>query len=176
VIGCENARRLLAGRLDGDLGPAEVRDLETHLNGCSDCREIASGLEVVASGLLRLPAETLPDDDFERVLARTVGKAAFASRRAATRRSFFLAAAAAVLAAAVLIPFALRESTPAEPTAAEIDRATRDARMVLAMASHALRSGETAARERVIGREVSPALRRVPVRWSHVSGPRRNGV
>ena len=194
MIGCEAARRLMDLRLDGEIGPAEAIELEVHLNGCTSCREVASGLEAVAAGLLRIPLEKMPDEDFRAVLDRTVGvrssragslggsqagsAGAVPGARASRRRSY-LALAAAVLAATLLVPFAIWYLTPSDPanlTAAEVDEAAREARMVLAVAAKAVRSAETTARDRVIGGEVSPAIRHVPVRWNQVAPSRRNGA
>lgn len=179
MIGCETARRLLNERLDGEIAPAEALDLEVHLSGCPDCREVASGLEAVTAGLQRLPLERMPEGDMEAVLARTVGDGASPARsedRWAWRPGVILSAAAAVLAFALIAPFILRSTAPAEPTTAEVEQASREARMVLAVAARAMRSAETAARDRVIGGEVSPALQHVPVRWGQVASHRSNGA
>ncbi len=181
MIGCETARRLMDDRLDGEIGPVAIIDLEVHLGGCPACREIVSGLETLASGLSGLPLETMPDEDVDAVLARTIGRRTASdpetmrSRASFRRPRLVVAAAAAVLATAVVVPLVLRQFVPVEPSTAEVEQAAYEARMVLAVAARAVRSAETV-RDRVIAREVSPALRRVPVRWSQVAFPRRNGA
>ena len=198
---CESARRWMHERLDGDISASDALDLDAHLRECAECREIAAGLDGVVLGFGNLPLETMPDDDLANVLRRTVGAAHDmsmsdetnpaaneADRRSSEARgrlvrphrwrirSAYVIAAAAMLAAIAIVPFAFRQSAPPEPSAAEVETAAQEARMVLALASRAVRSAESTARKRVIADEVAPALKHVPVRWHRDSAPRRNGV
>lgn len=184
-------------RLDGEIAAKDAIDLEVHLRECSACREIASGLEGVVYGLSHLPTEAMPEDDLQSVLRRTVGAArdrsasSFVPKDVAARandaigrsgarrwtvRSRYVLAVAAMLAALAIVPFAFRQVAPPEPSSAEVEAAAQEARMVLALASRAVRSAESAARNRVIKREVAPALKHVPVRWHHDPPSRRNGA
>ena len=65
------------------------------------------------------------------------------------------------------------------PTEEEIRKAAEDVRMVLALASRAVRRSERAAVERVLAGEVAPALDRIMVDWPAAGSKTekgRNGV
>ena len=52
-----------------------------------------------------------------------------------------------------------------EPTAEEVARAAEETRMVLGLTARALRDARQVAVKDVLADEVSPALRKVPIRW-----------
>jgi hypothetical protein len=64
-----------------------------------------------------------------------------------------------------------RAATPAAPTPAELAQAERDARLALAVAAQALRVTEDTTLHRVLGGEVSPVLRKIPVRFGKTGEP-----
>jgi predicted anti-sigma-YlaC factor YlaD len=164
VIRCEDARRLLDSRLDGEIGPVEDHELARHLDGCPSCRDVAAGLDLVSAELRNLAPAPLPDDAFLEVIERTVGSA----RRGEAERSAFRRvvpwvglAAAAGLAAFGLLRVAGPPPSP-EPSPLEVARARQEARAVLSLASGAVRTAESTARSRVLAGAVAPALRHLP--------------
>ena len=66
----------------------------------------------------------------------------------------------------------------AEPTPEELQRAEAEIRLVLNRTAAALRQAERAAVRDVLGGEVSPALRKVPIRWPDTAAQQdwRNGT
>jgi anti-sigma factor RsiW len=173
AFGCTDARE--AVHLSLDAGPMDAgakQRLEAHLRDCAACREFASEMRVLQDGLRSLPELTLPDDVLDEVWSLTTR-----SRRAPVRvRPWHLAAAAAAVLVMVLGGVWLRNgSAPAGPTDAELERAAREARMVLQLASQALRRTEQAVVRDVMTDEVSRALRRVPVQWPERSAVQRRG-
>lgn len=165
---CDRYRGWIHSRIDGDLDADAARELRAHLGSCASCRDEATSLEMVAVGLRDLRPETMPDAAFEAVLAHTSGSSRgrvvpFVRRRAAW---IGLAAAAAVVVAAILVPS--WRGGPVGPTPEETARARQEAQMALAIAAKALRRAETAG-DRVLTDEVSPALKRIPIRWRHVA-------
>jgi anti-sigma factor RsiW len=82
---CKLTRRLLHERLDGDLGPAEVRWLEACLADCPACAEYAARLTEAVS-LLRA-AGPVPTPEYlpRRIRSAATRTAAVALARAARR-------------------------------------------------------------------------------------------
>lgn len=172
--GCTRFVDLLHARLDGELAEGDARELIAHLETCTACRELASGFDATRESLRGLAFEPMPEADFQAVLDRTVRSESrvvpFRSRRARVFAGVGLASAAAALAAALIVPM-YRSSHPSD---AEVAKARQDALRALAIAGRALKRAETAGNAVVID-EVSPALRRVPLRWDRLAEePRRN--
>lgn len=159
--GCTRFVDLLHARLDGELAEGDARELIAHLETCTACRELASGFDATRESLRGLGHRTVRSES--RVVP-------FRSRRARVFAGVGLASAAAALAAALIVPM-YRSSHPSD---AEVAKARQDALRALAIAGRALKRAETAGNAVVID-EVSPALRRVPLRWDRLAEePRRN--
>jgi hypothetical protein len=156
MTGCAEARSALHAWLDGSAKPA---DLAAHLERCPACREIEADLSLLVRELRSLPPIGFPDERLEQVWIRTT--------RASGRRRLWPwgLAAAAVLALVAVGVGLLRENAPASPSEAELRRAAAEARYALRLTAETLRRAERAAVRDVLTREVSPALRRVPIRW-----------
>ena len=169
---CARFEDLLHARRDGELGDAESRELEGHLASCDRCREIASSLESAREALRGIAFEPMPEADFQAVLDRTVrseGKVV-PLRPRRPRLYAGLGLAAAVIAAAVIVPLVVSRNQGPSPR--EIAHAREDALRALAIAGRALKRAETAGNAVVTG-EVSPALRRVPLRWDRLADDSR---
>lgn len=92
---CELARGLLEAYLDGELGRAEARELEAHVDGCAECRAVLDRLDALRRAL-REPA--LRAHAPEQLRAR-IRDAASAAPRARRRPGALLRHAAALLLA-----------------------------------------------------------------------------
>jgi hypothetical protein len=158
---CLRARRAIHRRLDGEpvAAPAD------HLAGCSDCRALAVDLETIRTALRSVAARQVLDGAaLEQVWARTtLAELRAAPGRGRGRRGALLVAAALLAAAFGL--WLLRPAVPAEPSRAELERAAAQTRLVLGLTARALERTRRAAVGGVLGGEVSPALRRVPIDW-----------
>lgn len=113
--------------LDGELGDADGRPLESHLESCASCREGAHRLAVVHRDLLRRAAlaEIRARDPVPALLARACWERARARRRVRRvepRRPW--AAAAAAIAAAVLLGLALSKRAPAPSSSGSVPAPT----------------------------------------------------
>ena len=176
---CARFVDLLHARLDGEIGRADALEVEGHLASCASCRELADSFESAREALRGMAFEPMPEEDFQAVLDRTVRASAaveppkvvpFRPRRARVLAGLGLAAA--VVAAALIVPVLVSRSS--KPSPAEVAQAREDALRALAIAGRALRRAETAGNAVVTG-EVSPALRRVPLRWDRLAeDPRRS--
>ena len=67
----ERFRNLLSDYLEGSLAPADLRELELHLEGCRDCSSAAAALRETLSELRAFPRLEVPPHFTSRVLART---------------------------------------------------------------------------------------------------------
>jgi anti-sigma factor RsiW len=167
--GCDQAREAIHRRLDADLMEATDLDrLQAHLVACESCRELEQELKTIQSGLRGLPTMKLPDEVLERVFQET--------ERAPShpKRPMWALIAAASLVVALGGWWAV-EQRPSGPTDAELVRASQEARLVLKMASDALKRTERTAFHDVVAGELGGALRRAPVEWPGTSGGQRRG-
>lgn len=166
---CDLSPAAIHRRLDGDpVEQAELSRLEAHLTGCERCRELDEELRAIQEGLRALPAPEFPEDAFERVLRQTAGKVSRA----------WLPAWAAVAAATLIVALAgwwATQPSQRGPTDAELARASQQARLVLKLASDALKRTERVAFHDVVGDELGAALRRAPVDWPDTSAGQRRG-
>ena len=95
----------------GVLGPDEVREVEEHLRGCADCRQVLAELREMTTLLGEVPPEAFldgPPDDGDLMLQRTLRAAraadtAIPALRPSKRLRWVPAVAAAVLIAAVAL-------------------------------------------------------------------------
>lgn len=172
---CLHIREAIQERMDGPIAAELQVAIEAHLLRCSGCREAQQGLVAVRRSLEALESPPLPQEALDGVWSRTV----LASKQAApVRMRLFgldwrvVAAAAAVLVTLLLLPALRRPApTPNDYAPADLSRAAQDARRVLALTAQALRKTESAARDRVLAGEVSPALRRIPIGWPQKPAP-----
>ena len=61
VMKCETMQERLTARLQGELTPVELEELETHLAGCAECAAEAASLEELWRGLAE-PGERVPTE------------------------------------------------------------------------------------------------------------------
>jgi len=180
-MSCEDARERIHRLLDGELMDAVRRqELDDHLDSCADCRRARAELGSMQSALRTLPEIPFPDAALRDVWARTSrGRAARPAVRARGWLDWRPAAAAAALALALWAAWDFGR-VRTEPTPEEVARAAEETRMVLGLTARALREARQAVVQDVLAEEVSPALRRVPIRWPGEAGAERresgNGV
>ena len=178
---CAEAREVMQELMDGPVAAVRRAALDEHLARCADCREVRQGLDTVRTGLRALTEIPLPGDALDEVWARTIDARPHESRVAAwTPR---LAAIAAVAASLLLVVLAVQWSSQlppqptvrvaktVEPEAVRIEQARQDAKRVLEITAVALARSEQVAFERVLGGEVSPAIRRIGIQWPERSAP-----
>jgi anti-sigma factor RsiW len=180
-LSCESARGLIHRLLDGELMDVVRREeLEDHLASCTACREARQELGAVQDALRDLPEFPMPDMALQEVWKRTTRSGpATESGRGKARSYWRPAVAAAALALALWAAWSAGE-VRSKPTPAEVARAAEETRMVLGLTARALRDAQQAAVKEVLVDEVSPALRRVPIRWPGATNKKRrastNGV
>lgn len=165
---CTRAQEAIQARVDGDLGAADSLALARHLERCAACREYEDGIEQVRRALRDLPQTPFPDDALAEVWARTSGPppaSAEMPRRSRWRGFAAIAAALVVMSVAVWLGLGTRQPAPEGPTDAEVARAAEEARMVLALASGAIKRTERTAIREVFTDRVSPTLQKIPLRW-----------
>ncbi len=172
---CAAARRLVHAAADGEIDAAGRTQLDAHLAGCAECRAFRDEIDELAAALAGLDDPALPDEDLAAVFARTVDAPAASARTAIRRRRAAPAWAAAGLAAAALVlallaPHALRSPAEAPPSEEELARAAQEIRYVFGLTDQALQASGRAAIGEAVGRGVRPALRRVPVLDSPLTG------
>jgi anti-sigma factor RsiW len=178
---CGEAREVMQELMDGPVPAARRAMLDEHLAACGECREVREGLETVRTALRALPEIPLPDDALDEVWSRTVDATPDESRVSPWWPR--LGAIAAVAASLLLVTLAVKWSDrlPQQPAAepvelvelsdAEIDQARQEAKRVLEITAVALARSERAAFERVLGGEVSPAIRRIGIQWPEAPSP-----
>lgn len=172
AVNCEQAMEQIHQVLDGDLmDAADRRELDLHIEGCAACGQASAELHAIQRTLRSLDLAAFPDAALETVWDRT-------TRQRGGRRihDWGGLAAAAMLAFALLGVWEVGGPRQAQPTQAQLDAATEQARMVLNLTARALRKTERAAVDRVLADEVSPALKSVPIQWpgSSTTGRRKN--
>jgi hypothetical protein len=117
-------------------------------------------MQDVLRGVAEAP---LPDEALQGVWDRTVASTAGTDRRRFDWR--FAAAAAAVVFVAWLGVTGWRMNTPEEIQRTEALQVAEETRMVLQLAANAIKRTERAAFKEVFTDEISPALRKVGVKW-----------
>lgn len=170
---CAEIREAIHSRFDVGDGASPESRLADHLATCTACREFEADLRVIRRGLASTPELELPDAVLREVWARTID----AERRPTPGFGFrwrALAAAAALVLLAIVGVWRLGIPEP-EPSPQQIAEAKRQTRLVLQLTTDALRRTERASVRGVLGEEVSPALRRVPIRWAPASTKQRSG-
>ncbi len=162
---CDLALDLVEPYVDGDLEPAEAARLRVHLEGCRACAgELALARRIQAE-LRALPQLDCPPEIVERVRREGAQVLPFRSpARNGKALPYRLAAAAAVLALAVGggALFLRSQQQPRQPGAAEVARATQEARYALAYLGRVSRQASLDVRDDVLARRVVlPAARSV---------------
>jgi len=182
---CARARDSVQHGMDGPVDARERAALDEHLVECEACREYRDGMLALSEALRAAPELSLPAAALEQVWDRTV-RAEPSRRRGLARHWRGLAAAAVVTGALVgLWAWVDRPTVPADPIAAELpegmtredlDRALEEMHLVLNLTGSAIKRTERAAVEQVLGGEVAPALRLLPIDFSGSHEPRRSGT
>jgi predicted anti-sigma-YlaC factor YlaD len=186
-IACAKARRAIQEGLDGPVEAAARAAVDEHVAGCEACREYRDGMVALSDALRAAPELRFPDDALEQVWDRTV-RAEPAPRSGLARHWRGLAAAAVVTFVLVGLwawvgPVTPPTSGPSAEQLAELgmtheefDRALEEARLVLNLTGSAIKRTEQAAVGQVLGGEVGPALRRLPIPVTGSKEPRRTGT
>ncbi|HEV7504291.1 MAG TPA: anti-sigma factor [Thermoanaerobaculia bacterium] len=155
---CHDALDLLEPYVDGDLETAEAERLRSHLESCRACAAELVLAERIQRELRALPQLDCPPEIVERV--RREGAQVLSFRSPARPRGpalpFRIAAAAALLAVALGggIFFVRSQQQPRQPSAAEVARATQQARYALAYLGRVSRQASLDVRDDVIARRV----------------------
>ncbi len=100
-MNCGDFKTNFSAYLDGELPPASVAGIETHLENCSDCSGMLKAYRSGLGSLSRSLEIEPPDDMFERVMAEVAGssrRARVIPLRSTARRNAFAAAAVIMLA------------------------------------------------------------------------------
>lgn len=98
MTSCDEARRWLDDRLDGELAGSLGEGVDAHLAACSDCRAYADGVRSLLAAAAELPREVQPERDlWPDIAARVASPSRAPSGRRPVLRWGALAAAAVVL-------------------------------------------------------------------------------
>ena len=165
-FGCTEAMDTFHRVLDGDLMDAVDRTrMDSHLAVCSDCAEKTAQLREMVDQLRGIAESPLPDEALRRVRERTLE----ASPEGRTRRGLdwrFVAAAAMV----VFATWIGANWYPRQPEPDRVAlRAAQEARLVLRLTANALKRTEQVALKEVFADAISPALRKIGVRFPQTS-------
>jgi anti-sigma factor RsiW len=157
TLTCELALDLVEPYVDGDLEPAEAERLRSHLESCRACSAELTLAERIQAELRALPQLDCPPEIVERVRREGAQVLPFRSPvRRGTALPFRLAAAAALLAVALGggAFFIRSQQQPRQPSAAEVARATQEARYALAYLGKVSRQASLDVRDDVLARRV----------------------
>jgi hypothetical protein len=154
---CEDVRGLLSAWVDGDL-QAEIRDrVREHLAGCAACRRLADDLGAVRDAARQLGPIVPPDHIWLEVAGQVqldTGAPAAAPRRSKSGGTFqWLGLAAALILVTLGIwlvgrpvpdapPTEVREASPADVVAAELDLAAEHYERAIATLESMATAGE----------------------------------
>jgi predicted anti-sigma-YlaC factor YlaD len=170
MTGCAAIRESIQDGMDGPLSLERHQEVTFHLRACSECREYRDGLEVVRDALRLLPEIPFPADALDSVWSRTIRAGSRPEAARPRRLDWRIAAVAAATVTLLLLPSLFRPMTGSF-TPNDLARAGNDTRRVLALAGEAIRKTRHAAVTQVLGAEVSPALRKIPIHWSSPKRP-----
>jgi len=163
IMTCDLARDLVEPYVDGDLEPAEAERLRAHLESCRACSAELALAQRIQTELRALPQLDCPPEIVERVRREGAQTAQILPFRSPVRtgaglpfRSARIVAAAAVLALAVGggALFIRSQQQPRQPSAAEVARATQEARYALAYLGRVSRQASLDVRDDVLARRV----------------------
>lgn len=148
--------------LDGDLMEATARTrMESHLAVCPVCSQAAGQLREMQDALRGFAETPLPGPALESVWERSIRSPAVGRGRRWFDARFAAAAAAVVL----VVWIGVRTWPQPEHQDAQALRVAQEVRMVLQLAANAINRSNDVAIEQVFTNEVSPALRKVGVKW-----------
>jgi hypothetical protein len=118
---CSDYTEALRDLADGTLGPVRRAELQTHLDGCDDCRALAADLQKIRAAARTLDPMVPPDHVWMQIAGRLRQEGRVVETQPATRRSFALLALAATLLLAVgasLYVLYPRDAAPVQSAAA----------------------------------------------------------
>jgi predicted anti-sigma-YlaC factor YlaD len=176
---CVDARYTLQDLMDGPVDAEARSALDAHLTRCAECREARDGYEAVRAELRALPREPFPDDALREVWSRTIQAADGQAQASVWQSRFGVAAAlaASILMAALTLWWSNRvpdepgRTVVAELTPDQVEQVRREARQVLELTAAALGRTQLAAAERVLEKEISPAIRKIRIHWPEEQAP-----
>ena len=103
---CRHAREIMSARLDYDIDPVGAEQLEDHLDGCPNCRQVWQAMCRADTVIRRDPPVIAPFDFVDFVMQRIALLDARCLQPPAWRRWVFLAIALSLLVTAVAVPTA----------------------------------------------------------------------
>lgn len=119
---CSDYTEALQDLADGTLGPVRRAELQTHLDGCDDCRALAADLQKIRLAARTLESVPPPDYVWMQIAGRLRQEGRIVETRSgASTRSFAMFALAATLLLAVgasLYVLFPRDTAPAQSAAA----------------------------------------------------------
>ena len=77
---CLDWKEKISGYIDGEITPAEVREVEAHLEACESCRAMERRMRAVGGGVARIEAAVSPDFR-EKLFARMEAEELLPRRR-----------------------------------------------------------------------------------------------
>lgn len=156
---CEVVLDLLEPYLDGDLPPEEAARVAAHLEGCPACAGELDLAAAVQRELRALPQHDCPPELLRKIRDAGAGEVVpFRSRSAGWPVRLSLAAAVLALTVGGAALFLQRRQ--ADPSPAEVARATEEARYALAYIGKVSRKAGLGLRDDVLRRRlVEPAAR-----------------
>ncbi|HXO18512.1 MAG TPA: zf-HC2 domain-containing protein [Thermoanaerobaculia bacterium] len=178
---CEEALALLEPLIDGELSAAEEARLRAHLERCPACAAEWKLAADIRSELRALPELDCPPAVLERVFREAAHSSVVPLARprrtndgaGSSRRPFWAALAAAVLVALLAAGLLVQQlSRPRPPSAAEVERATAEARFALAYVGEVSRRAGLDLRDDVLRKHlVLPAARGLSQSLQQSLGP-----
>jgi len=160
---CDDVLDFVEPYVDGDLEPAEAARLRVHLESCRACAAELALARRIQAELRALPQLDCPPEIVERVRREGAQGAQILPFRSPVRRGTGLPFRGARLgAAAALLALALgggalflrSQQQPKQPSAAEVARATQQARYALAYLGRVSRQASLDVRDDVLARRV----------------------
>jgi predicted anti-sigma-YlaC factor YlaD len=176
---CADARNTLQDLMDGPVDAETQSGLDAHLERCGDCREARDGYEAVRAGIRALPHAPFPDAALRELWSRTIEAADRQAKLSVWQPRFGAAAALAASILMVALTILWSDRVPERPgptivaelTPHQIEQVRREARQVLELTAAALGRTQLAAAERVLEKQISPAIRKIGIRWPEQQAP-----
>jgi len=132
---CGVAQELISSYIDGELNGEETRQLEVHIENCSECRQRLERMKAMVRMVGELGEEELPDGFLDRLQARLEAEQVTGTVRRQHKgvsgwikwASIAAAAAVIILAIKVLGPDGLLYTSPKEDGQADLSARTESA-------------------------------------------------